>query len=166
MNRHEALDIPKGGPVSAADTDLYLAMLTDVNVLLSGPADAALAIARRIHQESGWRYGPFIVVDCRVPSTLERRVADAFGARGSRDSTLRLVQAGTAFFHEIACMPAELQRRLDDQLAERHRSGRSRRRVVASSSESLVQRVRDGTFDERLFYRLNMIHLVVPPKAG
>jgi DNA-binding NtrC family response regulator len=164
MNVQQADHFQKVRPTWAGDKDLYIAMLTDTNVLLTGPADAALAAARRIHRESGWRHGPFIVVDCREPDELERRVADAFWGRphASEDAMVRLLQAGTVFLHEVARTPARLQKTLDDQLVQLCGRGRSRRRVLASSSESLMQRVLDGTFDARLFYRLNVIHLAVP----
>ena len=73
----------------------------------------------------------------------------------------QLMQDGTIFLYEVGKLGLSLQARLADALG----SGgpgktrrRLRKRVVASSSVSLLDRVMAGTFDDRLFYRLNAIH--------
>jgi DNA-binding NtrC family response regulator len=76
-----------------------------------------------------------------------------------------LIQAGTLLLRDVGRLSLTFQVRLADALGElrahsTHR--RVRRRVMASTSGSLLDRVNDGTFDARLFYRLNVIHLVLP----
>ena len=78
----------------------------------------------------------------------------------------RLMQAGTVLLQEIGCLPDALQGLLADQLEELRRPRRSRPRILASTSQSLLQRVVEGQFDERLFYRLNVIHLVTSGRSS
>ena len=171
MNIQEATEVNSNSThpifswtVDGGEADLSIAMRADVNVLLTGPADSALAMARRIHDESGWRYGPLVVVDCTDPHELERRLTRAFslGADLSPDAPLRLVQAGTVLLREVGQTPAPLQHWLAARLAELRTSRRSRCRVMATTSERLLDRVLEGSFDDRLFYRLNVIHIPLP----
>jgi DNA-binding NtrC family response regulator len=70
------------------------------------------------------------------------------------------------FLEEVGRLSAELQRRLLETLdaaADPRGPRPPRARVIASTSEALVQRALEGTFNERLLYRLNAIHVVVPP---
>lgn len=140
------------------DIDVLLALRTDANVLLTGPRARARALAHKIHEQSGWRHGPFRLIDCTQDEGLERQLAEAFRPEGS--DAPRLMQAGTVLLEEIGCMPEKLQPLLADQLEELRRWRRSRPRILSSTSESLFQRVEDGTFDDRLFYRLNVLHLL------
>ena len=139
--------------------DVLLALRTDANVLLTGPRAVARALARQIHEQSGWRHGPFRLIDCTQES-LEHQLNQAFDLGLSASEGPRMMQAGTILLEEIGCMPAKLQARLAGQLEELRQRRRSRPRILASTSESLVQRVDDGTFDDCLFYRLNVIHVL------
>ena len=69
------------------------------------------------------------------------------------------------FLREVGKLEPAIQRRLSDQLAalktEPGDTRRLRRRVISSSSTALETRVEAGTFDARLFYRLNVIHMVI-----
>ena len=71
---------------------------------------------------------------------------------------------------EVGELDPTLQLRLSERLAAlRTRPGyrqRMRRRVISSSSVPLESRVENGTFDARLFYRLNVIHMVIPPSLA
>ncbi len=156
------------------DREVLGAAQTDACVLFTGKGDAVEALAQRIHNLSGWRYGPFLSVDCAwSEATLESRL---FGALLDDDMLLpprsqpqpRLSQEGTLFLQEVGRLSPASQARLADHLAELRMHGggrRVRRRVMASSSETLLDRVNAGTFDARLFYRLNVIHLVLPMKV-
>lgn len=168
MNFQEATEVNSNSShpnprwtVHADEADLFVAMRADVNVLLTGPADSALAMANRIHDESGWRHGPLVVVDCTDPRELERRLTRAFsvGADLSPGAPLRLMQSGTVLLREVGQIPAPLQQWLDGRLGELRTSRRSRCRVMATTSERLLDRVLEGSFDDRLFYRLNVIHI-------
>ena len=154
--------------VAITDVDLYDAVQSDVCVLFTGDHETAERLARRLHDLSGWRHGPFVAVDCALPDAAPRllQVLDEeshvapYGA-----SWPTLAQAGTVFLREVGKLDPTLQLRLSDRLAalKTRRGGerRMRRRVISSSSIPLESRVENGTFDARLFYRLNVIHMVI-----
>lgn len=148
------------------DLDLMSAMRTDACMLLTGKEDAVRSLAHRIHTLSGWRHGPFTIVDCARPGeTVEREL---FGLLSDTESVTapepypRLSQAGTVLLQNVGRLPPTIQTRIAERLV--HFCGKRRpgsRRLMASSSEPLLPRVLDGTFDDRLYYRLNVIHFVV-----
>lgn len=166
------------------ETDLLRAAQSDACVLFTG-REGVEALAFRVHSLSGWRYGPFISVDCgwpepllesrlfgglrpTAPAQLESRLSDrdvSDRAPAVEHPQASLIQAGTLLLRDIDRLGPKFQVRLADALGElrahsTHR--RVRRRVMASTSESLLNRLNDGSFDARLFYRLNVIHLVLP----
>ena len=156
---------------SITDTDLSHAVQSDACVLLTGDEGTAEALARRLHAMSGWRHGPFIAVDCSLPDAEPRllQVLDVENAPTAEGTWPRLAQAGTVFLREVGKLGPGLQRRLSERLATlKMRPGaerRLRRRVISSSSIPLDSRVREGTFDARLFYRLNVIHMVISDRT-
>jgi DNA-binding NtrC family response regulator len=151
------------------DLDLAWAAQVDASILFTGSAHAA-TLARRIHAVSGWRWGPFLMVDCGWPEAmLEQRLFDVLrpSSEGvaAGEPQLRLLQPGTIFLHEVGKLGRPLQVRLADALVSSSRAGEQRRpryRIMASTSKSLLHGVAAGTFDDRLFYRLNMLHVVLP----
>lgn len=156
------------------DTEVSSAARTDACVLLTGRADAVQALAQRIHGLSGWRQGPFVAVNCGwTDTTLEARL---FGALMDADALqideppqARLSQRGTLLLQEVGGLSPASQARLADHLGKLRFHGGERRarvRVMASTSEDLLERVTAGTFDAKLFYRLNVIHLIVPGGEG
>ncbi len=159
---------------SVRDADVALAARTDACILLTGLPDAARELAYRLHLSSGWRHGPFTVVDCAASDQgLENRVFDALFASDSPPQPgvlqLRLAQAGTVLLQEINCLPLGTQRRLARKLSEiLPGPQQSRRRLIASSSEPLFDRVMKGTFDDSLFYRLNVMQFTATkvPRTG
>ena len=151
------------------DVDLSHAVQSDACVLFTGDDDTAEALARRLHALSGWRHGPFVAVDCAQPDAGTRllQLLEADPVERPEEATWpRLAQSGTVFLREVGKLAPALQARLSDRLATlKTRPGagrRLRRRVVSSTSTPLELRVREGTFDARLFYRLNVIHMVIP----
>jgi len=176
--------------------DEALAARTDACVFLRGRPEPAREFAYRLHLASGWRHGPFTVIDCRSPEpALEARLFEAlFDAspggfarpappspslpgppmpRSARETPhapgvvqLRLVQAGTVLLQEVNRLPLAVQRALAARLTDQWGGAvRSRRRLMASSSESLFERVCRGTFDDGLYYRLNVMYFFVPGAA-
>jgi DNA-binding NtrC family response regulator len=154
--------------------EISCAARSNLCVLLTGPPEAAQDIAYRIHSASGWRHGEFLVVDCGRSDALLHRLfgLPLAGDRPTSGGTpeLRLMQAGSVFLDEVGRLSLNAQERLADYLSamRRDRHGRSRWRLIASTSEQLFDRVNAGTFSDRLFYRLNMIHLSLsdtPPSA-
>lgn len=154
------------------DHEVIAAARNDRCVLLTGAPAQASAVALRIHNLSGWRWGPFVAVDCGgSEAVLERQLFDLLRVRPRADVHAeprpRLTQAGTVFLHEVGKLGQSLQVRLREVLessAGVARSERLRQRIMASSSEPLLKRVLDGTFDEELFCRLTAIRLTVRPE--
>jgi Transcriptional regulator containing PAS, AAA-type ATPase, and DNA-binding domains len=164
MMTHES-DVP-----SSPDIDLSHAAHSDACVLFTGDDETAEALARRLHGLSGWRQGPFVAVDCGLPpASLERRLFELLEVENPTVGALfrspTLAQSGTVFLRDVGKLPPALQLRLSERLvALRSRPGeqrRTRRRVMSSSATPLQARIEDGTFDASLFYRLNVIHLVI-----
>ena len=116
----------------------------------------AEALARRIHNRGRSSMGPFDTVDCGAPdAVLENRL---FG----RLTPLRGEPGGTLFLREVGKLGPEHQARLLKALTECAVASWPEPmtpRAIASTSEPLFDRAHGGTFDLRLFYRLNVIHI-------
>ncbi len=147
-------------------------------VLLLGESGSGKAlVARAIHGQSARAKGPFVEVNCAaLPEQLIE--AELFGAeKGSYTGALQrrvglaaLADGGTLFLDEIGELPLALQAKLlhflEDGSYRPVGSGRplvSDARVVAATNRDLAAEVRAGTFREDLYYRLNVVHLSVPP---
>jgi DNA-binding NtrC family response regulator len=92
------------------------------------------------------------------------------GARERRDGRFKLADQGTLFLDEVSEIPKGVQvkllRFLQEREYERVGSNRTERvdvRVVAACNLDLAKRVEDGSFREDLFYRLNVVDILVPP---
>ena len=166
-----ALTIQETAVAPITDVDLSDAVQSDACVLFTGDHETAEALARRLHALSGWRHGPFVAVDCALPDAEPRllQVLDVEKPDAPNGTSWpTLAQAGTVFLREVGQLGPAQQIRLSDRLAAlRTKPGsgrrRIRRRVISSSSIHLESRVENGTFDARLFYRLNVIHMVIQP---
>jgi len=146
--------------LSSQDRDMDLvigAAEPDVCILMTGASAASMELARRIHSMGRGRPGRFKVVSCGWPeSLLEEHLFHA----------LRPGSSGTLFLEEVGRLSRDLQDRLLETLdgTVGPRGARlPRARLMACTSEALFQRALEGSFNERLLYRLNVIHLVVPP---
>lgn len=148
--------------------DITCATRTAACVLFTGGRQARV-LAERIHRESGWGWGPFTVIDCNASdATLDRELfapleSDLWPVDSSVP-VLRLLQPGTMFLEEVGRLGRRSQAQLRDLLelaAGESQGRRSRRRIMASTTEPLLQRVADGAFDQTLFYRLNALHFVL-----
>jgi DNA-binding NtrC family response regulator len=167
--------------VSAALRDIHqeiecLAPL-DAKVLITGESGVGkTVIARLLHQRSG-RTGPFVTINCAaLPDT--RLESELFGVRhtvaGVYPDTrgwLEQAQGGTIVLEHVAEMSPRMQARLLRFLeaGEIQRLGSDRVRtignvrVITEADGNLIQRVATGEFREDLYYRMNVIHIVVPP---
>ena len=150
----------------------------DVTVLLRGESGTGKTLlARAIHGWSNRARKAMAVVSCPslVPELLE---SELFGhVKGAfttaiRDNPGRIAtcEGGTLFLDEIGDLPLSLQpkllRFLQDREYERVGDTTTRRadvRVIAATNRDLDQAVSEGRFREDLFYRLNVIQIVVPP---
>ena len=147
----------RDSPLLAQGLDLIRSSGTDACVLISiGASSQAEAIARRIHSVSPSPRGRFVPIDCAAaPPALEEDLFARVNGRYAQN-------ACTLFLKEVGRLSIDHQRRLLASLIDATLASwptRIRSRVIACTSESLLDRVIHGTFDDRLFYRLNVIHL-------
>ncbi len=152
---------------------------TSSPVLLLGETGTGKELlAHAIHASSARANGPFISLNiAAVPDTLLE--AEFFGVapgaytgadRKGRDGKFKLADGGTLFLDEIGDMPLALQAKLLRALQESEIEplGSNKlipfdARVIAATSRDLGKLVRDGSFREDLFYRLNVLPIRVPP---
>jgi DNA-binding NtrC family response regulator len=134
-------------------------------------------VARAIHQLSQRREKAFVALNCAaVPEQLLEdelfgHVKGAFtGAQGARAGRFEQADGGTLFLDEVGDMSLPLQAKLLRVLQEREfeKLGSSRTvkvdvRVIAATSAVLERRIEEGTFRPDLYYRLNVMHLRLPP---
>jgi Nif-specific regulatory protein len=147
-------------------------------VLLLGESGTGKEVfARAIHQWSERRGEPFIAINCvglareLLESELFGHEKGAFtGAHQLKRGKLELADRGTVFLDEVGDISAELQSKLLRFLQEREfeRVGGTQAmrvdvRVVAATNRNLSGAVKEGRFREDLFYRLNVIPIVLPP---
>jgi two-component system, NtrC family, response regulator PilR len=134
-------------------------------------------VARAIHACSHRCEGPFIAVNCSaIPETLLE--AEFFGAKkgsytgasADREGYFQAAQGGTLFLDEIGDLPLAMQSKLLRAIQERQvRSLGSTQedtvdvRIVSATHRDLATDVQAGRFRQDLFYRLNVIEILVPP---
>jgi len=151
---------------------------TKSTVLITGETGTGKElVARAIHDRSAQRHMPLIKVNCAaIPETLLEselfgHVRGAFtGATTNKKGRFALANGGSIFLDEIGMMPLSLQPKLLRVLQEREfeplgaeRTERVDVRVIAATNRDLAQLVREGKFQEDLFYRLNVIPIHIPP---
>ena len=150
----------------------------DVNVLISGETGTGKELcARAIHYLSPRAGRPFIAVNCgAIPVELVEN--ELFGhergaftdASTAQGGLIHEAEGGTLFLDEIACLPllaqVKLLRFLQDKEYRRLGSSKTQQgdvRVVAAMNVDLEEAVREGKLRQDLYYRLNIIPLVLPP---
>jgi two-component system, NtrC family, response regulator GlrR len=151
---------------------------SDVGILISGETGTGKELfARAIHYLSPRGGRPFVPVNCGaiplelVENELFGHVRGAFtGADGSQEGLIHEAERGTLLLDEIDCLPltaqVKLLRFLQSKEYKRLGSKRMERadvRIIASTNISLQKAAQAGTFRQDLFYRLNVVPLVLPP---
>jgi transcriptional regulator with GAF, ATPase, and Fis domain len=157
---------------------IELVSATRSTVLITGETGTGKElVARAVHNRSAQRDMPFVKVNCAaIPETLLEselfgHVRGAFtDATGTKKGKFSLANRGSIFLDEIGTMSAGLQAKLLRVLQEREieplgaeRTERVDVRVIAATNRDLRQLVDEGRFQDDLFYRLDVIPIVVPP---
>jgi DNA-binding NtrC family response regulator/pSer/pThr/pTyr-binding forkhead associated (FHA) protein len=149
---------------------------TDARVLLSGETGTGKeALARRIHNQSARRRGPFIPVNCsayapgQIEATLFGEDSGAFSEEGT-PGLLEQAEGGSLFLRHVDRLPlsaqAELLRALEEGVSYRLGSTTPRPidlRVMSSTTQDLDEMVADGEFREDFYQRLCEVNLTMPP---
>ena len=166
---------------SAAMQEIYRAlarlMNTDLTVMVTGESGTGKElVARALHEYGGRRHGPFVAINMAaiprelIESELFGHEKGAFtGANERKVGRFEQAEGGTLFLDEIGDMPLEAQTRLLRVLQEGEytRVGgrtpiRVNVRIVAATHRDLRKLIREGTFREDLFYRLNVVPIRLP----
>ncbi len=152
--------------------------LVDTPLLISGESGTGKELAARaVHDRSRRSDGPFIAVNCgSIPPTLIQSELFGYekgaftGATHRKMGRMEAAAGGTIFLDEVGDLPLELQinllRFLQENTIERvgsHKSISVDARVIAATHVDLEEAIREKRFREDLYYRLNVIHLEVPP---
>jgi two-component system, NtrC family, response regulator AtoC len=150
---------------------------TTATILITGETGTGKEmVARAIHQTSPRHREKFVAINVSaIPETLLDaelfgHVRGAFtGAVAMRQGRLEQADKGTLFLDEVGTMPMALQMKMLRVLQEREfeRIGDTRTikvdvRIVAATNADLLKMVKDGSFREDLYYRLNVIHVGLP----
>jgi len=152
---------------------------SDAKVLITGESGTGKElVAQAVHTGSGRADRPFIAVNCAgssetlLETELFGHVKGSFtGAYRDKLGKLEIADTGTMFLDEIGEMTLRMQglllRFLEtgelQKVGADRMTGRVNVRVLAATNRNLRDMITQGTFREDLFYRLNVIHLAVPP---
>ena len=170
--------VGRSEPMNRVQRLIRLAAPADSTVLITGETGSGKeVVARAIHRLSRRAAKPFVTVDCGTlvetlfESELFGHVKGAFsGAVETTAGKIEMAEGGTLFLDEIANISIAMQARLLRVVQEREmaRVGSPHKRkvdvrIVSATNRDLQQAVREGKFREDLYYRLNVIHIKVPP---
>ena len=155
-SRHLVKATQSGSPGTLApEEDISLAALVDVPVLITGPAAACRELACELDRRSTSPVGAVEVIDCRTENALK--------ALEPKEERPVASEARILLLQEVHALSPDDQLRLTRELDQVGRATCGGRRILASSSVPLFERVVDQLFDENLYYRLNVIHIVIHP---
>ncbi|RPJ56599.1 MAG: sigma-54 factor interaction domain-containing protein, partial [Acidobacteria bacterium] len=159
--------------------EITYAARSDAKILITGESGVGKEIlARQIHRQSNRARAQLVTINCAglpdslLESELFGHVRGSFtGAYRDKAGLLELANSGTIFMDEVGEMSLRMQALLLRFLesGEIQRVGAERAqarvnvRVIAATNRNLTERIASKDFREDLYYRLNVIHLTVPP---
>jgi len=150
---------------------------SSATVLITGESGTGKElVARALHRHSARAARPFVAINTAampkdlLESELFGHERGSFtGAQQQRRGRFEQAEGGTLFLDEIGDMPADLQTRLLRVLSENsyyrvggHQQIKANVRVIAATHQNLETRVREGSFREDLYHRLNVIRIRLP----
>lgn len=154
---------------------------SECNVLIQGPSGSGKElVAQAIHNVSPRQQGPYIRVNCAaLPANLLE--SELFGyakgaftdAKRDKPGQFQMATGGTLLLDEIAEMPLSLQAKLlrvlnngEFQPLGSTRTLHADARIITSTNRDIEAMLRDGSFREDLYYRVNVVALNIPPLRG
>ncbi|MEK7702657.1 MAG: sigma 54-interacting transcriptional regulator [Nitrospirota bacterium] len=176
--RHKTVLIGTTPTMRAVYEELILVSQSKATVLLRGESGTGKElVAKLIHENSQRAKGPFIKVNCAalsetlLESELFGHEQGAFtGAIKMKKGRFELANGGTIFLDEIGDLPPSVQVKLLQVLQEKafERVGGTETlttdvRIIAATHRALEKGMVNGTFREDLYYRLNVIPILLPP---
>jgi two-component system response regulator HydG len=158
-------------------TQIAQVAATDASVLVTGESGSGKElVSKMIHEMSARAKRPFIAVNCAaipenlIESELFGYERGAFsGAEQARSGLIEAAEGGTLMLDEIGDMPLALQpkllRVLETQTIRRLGSNHEKKlnvRIIAATHQNLLERVKQGRFRQDLYYRLDVMPIIVP----
>jgi len=157
---------------------ISLCAKTKSNVLITGESGTGKGVvAKEIHQQSFGDQGPFLSINIGgVPANLIENELFGHekgaytGATSSKAGLFESANGGTLFLDELGDLPLELQVKLLTVINDREvqRLGDTKKRpidvrIIAATNKNLEDMVRNGSFREDLYFRLNVLRIQIPP---
>ena len=176
----EGLDniIGQSDAIKKVLSEISRVAFSDATILIRGESGTGKElVARALHLASKKASGPFLALNCTsLPETLLEselfgHEKGAFtGAISRRLGRFELANNGTLFLDEIGdislTMQAKLLRVLETMIFQRLGGEKEIKvsvRIIAATNRNLEQKIKEGSFREDLFYRLNVIPIIIPP---
>lgn len=170
--------VGQGGGIDKIYRLVQKVAATDTNILIAGDSGTGKElVARAIHSNGPRKDRPFVPVNCGaipenlIESELFGHVRGAFtGAVSDHDGLFKQADGGSIFLDEVGELPLHLQVKLLRVLQEKSFTpvGGSKQikvdvRVISASNKDLRKELEKGRFREDLFYRLNVVQMILPP---
>jgi two-component system response regulator PilR (NtrC family) len=170
--------IGKSGGIAKIYQLIQKVATSNTNVLISGESGTGKElVARSIHLNGPRKDKPFVAVNCgAIPETLIEselfgHMRGAFtGAVSDHTGLFKRADQGTVFLDEVGELPLHLQVKLLRVLQDKTFTpvGGTKQikvdvRVISATNRDLRRELEEGRFREDLFYRLNVVHMVLPP---
>jgi len=171
--------IGRSDAIRTLETDLECAARSDAKVLITGETGVGKeVVARLIHQRSARASAPLVTLNCAglpdslLESELFGHVRGSFtGAYRDKPGLLESAPNGTVFLDEVGEMSTRMQvvllRFLESGEIQRIGADRSHTRVnvrlITATNSDLAAAIASGAFREDLYFRLNVIRLIIPP---